>query len=155
MAGFSFYNYPLITYFHGTFVNGRSSVVGRSTQAFLNAFHSILTFFFCFILTICTNFLQVFRKFIYWRYHIWRERLSYEDEQSLASYLFSDLDHTAQWGRNSIVIFNISTNKLVTFHHHEAEPGILANLDECLYSQWDSLTYLSTRTQVRSGQKVI
>lgn len=42
------------------------------------------------------------------------------DDQSLAADLSSDLDLTAQWGKNLLVTFNVSKIKLVTFHHHQS-----------------------------------
>lgn len=45
------------------------------------------------------------------------------DDQSLAADLSYDLAHTDHWGRNWLIMFNNTKTKLVTFHHHRADPG--------------------------------
>ena len=44
-------------------------------------------------------------------------------DQKLATDLSDDLEHVVQWGKTWLVSFNASKTKLVSFHHHQTDPG--------------------------------
>merc|ERR1712215_258105 len=44
------------------------------------------------------------------------------DHQSLAYDLSADLNQTIEWGKSWLVSFNAGKTKLVSFHHHRANP---------------------------------
>lgn len=65
--------------------------------------------------------------------------------------LTSDLALTAQWGDNCFVSFNTSKMKLVTFHHHKADPEFT---DEWYTFNEAPLPRTSTGVQVHSRPKI-